>query len=66
LYSVPQEEVVAGRFNGNVYKRRKGINNATTTLDISKRLLINLSVKKVGDVVTKQNLFEDAHQLMEF
>jgi hypothetical protein len=33
----------------------------------TKRLLINLSVK-VGDVVTvnTKDLFEDAHQLMEF
>jgi hypothetical protein len=34
----------------------------------TKRLLINLSVKKMGDVVTvnTKDLFEDAHQLMEF
>jgi trigger factor len=65
--AVPQEEVVAGA-DLTEHKRRKGINNATTTLWIfskTKRLLINLSVK-VGDVVTvnTKDLFEDAHQLM--
>jgi trigger factor len=47
--ALPQEEVVGCRFNGNVYKRRKRINNATTiSLDIfkDKATADKLSVKK--------------------
>jgi trigger factor len=68
-YSSSSEVVAGADLTGTFTNEEKGINNATTTLIFSKtkRLLINLSVKK-GDVVTvnTKDLFEDAHQLMEF
>jgi hypothetical protein len=37
LVQLPQEEVVAGADLTGIYKRRKGINNATTTISLDKR-----------------------------
>jgi trigger factor len=70
--AVPQEEVVAGAdLTGTFTNEEKGINNATTiSLDIfkDKATADKFIGKKVGDVVTvnTKDLFEDAHQLMEF
>jgi trigger factor len=70
--AVPQDEVVAGAdLTGTFTNEEKEINNATTiSLDIfkDKATADKFIGKKVGDVVTvnTKDLFEDAHQLMEF
>ncbi|WP_016991113.1 trigger factor [Flavobacterium sp. ACAM 123] len=70
--AVPQEAVVAGAdLTGTFTNEEKGINNATTiSLDLfkDKATADKFIGKKVGDVVTvnTKDLFEDAHQLMEF
>jgi trigger factor len=66
-----QEEVVAGAdLTGTFTNEEKGINNnATISLIFSKTKTADKFIgKKVGDVVTvnTKDLFEDAHQLMEF
>ncbi|TDE06353.1 trigger factor [Flavobacterium hiemivividum] len=69
--AVPQEEVVAGSdLTGTFSNEEKGINSGTTislTMFKDKATADKFIGKKVGDVVTvnTQDLFEDAHQLMD-
>ena len=69
--AIPQEVVVAGSdLTGTFSNEEKGINSGTTislTMFKDKATADKFIGKKVGDVVTvnTQDLFEDAHQLMD-
>lgn len=69
--AIPQEVVVAGSdLSGTFSNEEKGINSGTTislTMFKDKATAEKFIGKKVGDVVTvnTQDLFEDAHQLMD-